>query len=103
MCYNKQTTIQIFDWVPPPIIWFICQTIVNYLNLVISVCVLNQFDGHWLLFDALNSTFIMSSKAKEEIHVRLSFKFLMDDDLGIYFELTSFHFFFVYITTIAHK
>ncbi len=88
-CYSKQTAIQIFGWVPPPIIWFICQTLVKYLNPIISVCVLNQFDGHWILFDALNSTIIMSSKTKEEINVRPSFEFLMDDDLGISFELTS--------------
>jgi hypothetical protein len=31
----------------------------------------------------------MSSKTKEEINVRPSFEFLMDDDLGISFELTS--------------
>jgi hypothetical protein len=40
----------------PLITWFICQTIVDYLNLVVSGCVLNQFVGYWLLLDALNST-----------------------------------------------
>ncbi len=89
MCYNRQTTIRVSGRVPPPITWFICQTMVDYLNHIFNACVLKQFAGHWLLFDGLNSTIIMSSKSKEEVNVRPSFEFLMDDDLGIFFELTS--------------
>jgi len=87
MCYSRQTAIRISDQVPPPITWFICQTMVDYLNHVISACVLKQFTAHWLLFDVLNSTIIMSFKSKEGVNVRPSFMFLMDDDLGIFFQV----------------
>jgi hypothetical protein len=46
MCYNIQTNVQMFARVPPPITWFICQTIVDYLNHVIFACILNQFTRH---------------------------------------------------------
>jgi hypothetical protein len=46
MCYNKQTNVQVSSCVPPPITWFICQIIVDYLNLVVSICILNQLVGH---------------------------------------------------------
>ncbi len=55
MCYNMQKNVRMSGLVPL-ITWFICQTIVDYLNLVVSGCVLNQFVGYWLLLDALNST-----------------------------------------------
>jgi len=87
MCYSRQITIQVSNQVPPPITWFICQTMVDYLNHVINDCVLKQFTGHWLLFNALNSTIIMSSKSKEEVNVRPSFEFFMDDDLGSFFQI----------------
>jgi len=41
------------------------------------------------LFDVLNSAIVMTYKAKEEVNVRPSFEFLMDDDLAIFFELAS--------------
>ncbi len=52
----------------------------DYLNPIISAYVLNQFASHWLLFDVLNSAIAMNYKAKEEVNVRPSFEFLMDDD-----------------------
>jgi hypothetical protein len=42
--------------------------------------VLNQSTSHLLLFNALNSAITMSFKAKEEVNVRPSFEFLMDDE-----------------------
>ncbi len=75
--------------VPPPITWFICQTIVDYLKHVVSVCILNQSIGHWLLLHALNSTISMSSKARDEMNLRPSFEFLMDDNIGLSLKLTT--------------
>ncbi len=40
--------------VPPPLIWYISQIIVDVLSLVVNACVLNQFRGHWLLFNVLS-------------------------------------------------
>ncbi len=89
MCYNRKTAIRIFSQVPPHTTWFICQTIVDYLSLVVSPYVLNQYTSQWLLFHALNFVITMSSIV-EKINVRPSFEFFLDDDLGIFFELTNF-------------
>ncbi len=56
LCYNRQTIMRITDCVPPPLTWHIFQIIVDVLSSIVSVCVLNQSCGHWLLFDALNVT-----------------------------------------------
>jgi hypothetical protein len=53
--------------VPPPLIWHICQIIVDYLGLVVSTYILNLFRGDCLLSDALNSTISTSRKFKDEI------------------------------------
>ncbi len=88
MCYSKQTNVQVSSCIPPPITWFICQIIINYLSLVVSTCVLNQPIGHCLLSNALNSTITMTSKAKDEMHLKHFFESLMDDDTGVFLELT---------------
>jgi uncharacterized membrane protein len=49
MCYNMQISVQMFAHVPFLITWFICQTMMDYLNLVVSICILNRLAGHWLL------------------------------------------------------
>jgi hypothetical protein len=54
--------------VPPPLTWHICHIIVDSLGLVVSVCILNQSRGHWLLNDALNSAISMSLKFRDEIY-----------------------------------
>jgi hypothetical protein len=38
-------------------VWVIVKAITSVLNLVVTICVMNQSQGHWLLSDAL-STFI---------------------------------------------
>jgi len=38
-------------------VWIIVKAITSVLNLVVTICVMNQSQGHWLLSDAL-STFI---------------------------------------------
>ncbi len=61
----------------------------DYLSPIVNACVLNQFVGHWLLSNTLNSTIIMSSKTKEKVNAEPSFESLMNDDSGISFELAS--------------
>ncbi len=51
--------------VPPPLIWYISQIIVDVLSLVVNACVLNQFRGHWLFSNVLNAIITMSLKLKE--------------------------------------
>jgi hypothetical protein len=40
--------------VTPPLTWHIYQFIVDTLGFVVSISILNQSKGHWLLNDALN-------------------------------------------------
>jgi len=87
MCYSKQIAIWVSSRVPSLNTWFICQTILDYLSLIVNVCVLNQFAG--LLFNALNFLIITSFKAKEEVNAKPYFKSLMDDDSRISFKLAS--------------
>jgi hypothetical protein len=76
----------------PLIIWFICQTIVDYLNPNFFTCILNQYVGHWLILDALNSAITMSYKVKDEMHLRLSFESFMDDVTIFFRKLTTLAF-----------
>jgi len=72
----------------PPITWFICKTIVDYSSLIVFTCVLNQSARHWLLSNALNSIITMTSKVRDEMHLRPSFEYLMDDDTKLFLRLT---------------
>jgi hypothetical protein len=54
--------------------------------------VLNQFHGHWLLFDALNVTITMSMKLKEKYGISLNLQDLIDDDYVVAQELSLFAF-----------
>jgi hypothetical protein len=73
--------------VPPPLTWHICHIIVAFLGLVVSACILNQFQGHWLLSDALNSTISMSLKFKDEID-SITFNNLMEEDGNVLYKLS---------------
>jgi hypothetical protein len=42
------------------------------------------------VLDALNSTITMSSKARDEMHLKPSFESFMNDDIGLYLELATF-------------
>jgi hypothetical protein len=53
--------------------------IVDYLRLVVIVCVLNQSSGRWLLYDALNFFITWSLKMKEKTRIQTTFDPLMDD------------------------
>ncbi len=66
-CYSSQTVVCVSSWIIPIITWHICQTIVDCLALIATICVLNQSKGHWVVSDALNSAITISSKLKEEI------------------------------------
>jgi hypothetical protein len=59
--------------VPPPLFWHISQINVNILSLDVFTCVLNQFRGHWLLYDALNFAISICLKLKEEYAISCSF------------------------------
>jgi hypothetical protein len=50
LSYNKQDTIKISGKVPSLFTWHISQRIVDYFYLVVSACVLNQSNSHWLLY-----------------------------------------------------
>ncbi len=89
MCYNSQTNVRLSSHVPFLMTWFIRQTIVDCLSLSVFACVLNQSIGHRSLLDALNFAITMSFKARDEMHLRPYFQSLMDDDIGLFLELTT--------------
>jgi hypothetical protein len=60
------------------------------LSLVVIACVVNQFNNHWLLFDALQSTITMCLKFKEEIANPSTLVSLIDDGSRIALELSLF-------------
>ncbi len=90
MCYNRQINVRMSSHVLPHVTWFICQTIIDCLNLVVFICILNQYTIHWLLLNALNYAIIVSFKAKDEMHLKPSFESLMDDDIGLSLKLITF-------------
>jgi hypothetical protein len=73
--------------VPPPLTWHICHIIVDSFGHVVSVCILNQFKGHWLLNDALNSTISRRLKSKDEIDFA-TFDNLMKEDGNVVCEFS---------------
>jgi hypothetical protein len=54
-----------------------------FWSSIISVCLLNQYHGHWLLFDVLNATITMSLKLKEEFEISSNLQNFIDDDFVI--------------------
>jgi hypothetical protein len=54
--------------------------------------VLNQSHGHWLPFDALNVTIIMSLKLYKKYGISLNLQDLIDDDYVVVQELSLFAF-----------
>jgi hypothetical protein len=54
--------------------------------------VLNQSHGHWLPFDALNLTIIMSLKLYKKYGISLNLQDLIDDDYVVVQELSLFAF-----------
>jgi hypothetical protein len=86
-----QIKLQITSCVPPPFIWHRSQIIVNILLPIVTICILNQSRGHWLLSDALQTTISMSLKLKEEMNNFLvldllvkSNDFSLDIELGVF-------------------
>jgi hypothetical protein len=72
--------------VPPLLTWHIFYIIVNSFGPIVSTCISNQSMGHWLLFDALNSTISMSLKFKNEID-SATFDDLVDENENVVYEL----------------
>ncbi len=60
--------------------------IVDTFGPIVFVCIPNQFKGHWLLSDALNSAISMSLKFKDEIDFA-TFDNLMEENANVVFEL----------------
>ncbi len=52
-----------------------------------NACALNQFHGHWLLFDALNATIILNLKLKE-FGISFSLEDSINDDSIVALELS---------------
>ncbi len=78
--YNRQIVMRDTSRMFPPLTWQISHIIVGCLSPIVSMCVLNQSHGHWLLSDALHFAISMSLRIKEENQILPSFKTLMDDD-----------------------
>jgi hypothetical protein len=57
------------------------------LFLIITISILNQSKGHWLLSDALHVTISKSLKRKEKMNLLPILDILIDDDLGVDIEL----------------
>jgi hypothetical protein len=72
---------------PPPLTWHIRHIIVDSFGHVVFVCILNQFKGHWLLSDALDSTISMNLKFRDEIDFA-TFDNLMEEDENVVCELS---------------
>jgi hypothetical protein len=60
---------------------------VDCISPIVNSCVLNQYNIHWVLSDALHSTITMCLKCKEEATNPLAQISLIDDDSAIAFEL----------------
>jgi len=54
--------MKITGFVPPLLTWHISQIIIDVLSSVVSAYVLNQYHGHWLLFDVLNAIITLNLK-----------------------------------------
>jgi hypothetical protein len=65
-CYSKQSFVRMTIKVPPPLTWHICQIVIDCSFFVVTTCILNQFEGHWLLSDAFHFAISMSLKLREE-------------------------------------
>jgi len=55
-CYNKKNVIKINGKVPPIFTWHISKIIMHAISPIVSACVLNQFNEHWLFSNTLPST-----------------------------------------------
>jgi hypothetical protein len=63
------------------------QTIIDILFLIVTISILNQSKGHWLLSDALHVNISKSLKLKEKMNHLPILDILIDDDLGVDIEL----------------
>jgi hypothetical protein len=86
-CYNKQIAIQILAKFHLLLLNIFLKQLLICLFKIVIVCVLNQYGGHLLLSDVLNSTISISLKTRDEVEISPTFNNLMDDDYGIALEL----------------
>jgi hypothetical protein len=47
--------------------WAICNLVDKIMFLVVKQCILNQTQGYWLLFDALNATLLINVCMQNQI------------------------------------
>jgi hypothetical protein len=85
--YNKQIAIQFFGQVHLLLLDIFLKQLLICLFKIVIVCVLNQYSGHLLLSDVLNSTISISLKMRDKVEISPTLNNLMDDDYGIAFEL----------------
>jgi hypothetical protein len=87
LCYKRENSVKMIIQMPPLLTWHICQIIVDSFSPIVTTHVLNQFRGHWLLSDALNSTISIILKLKIELGNAFSFQTLMEKDFSVVHEL----------------
>jgi hypothetical protein len=85
-CYSKQVNVRVINHAPL-LSHDILQTIIDILFLIVTIFILNQSKGHWLLSDALHVTISTSLKLKEKMNSLPLLEILIDDDLGVDIEL----------------
>jgi hypothetical protein len=85
-CYRKQSLMRMMTRVPPPLTWHICRIVIDCFFFVVTICILNQYEGHWLLSGAFHFAISMSLRLRKEIKNAPSFQTLMEKDLGATFE-----------------
>jgi hypothetical protein len=47
--------------------WAVCNLVDKIMFLVVKQCILNQTQGYWLLFDALNATLLINVCMQNQI------------------------------------
>jgi hypothetical protein len=82
--YISQTIVHVYGQVPPSFTWHIPQTILDYLILVITVCIQNKSKlSHWFCKYALNFAITMSSKNILKIKIALTIDQVVDEEFGV--------------------
>lgn len=54
LCYGRQKTLNLHRVLKAQV-WGIVEAIITYLYPLMGACIMNQFKGHWLLFDSFNN------------------------------------------------
>ncbi len=60
LCDGRQKNLRLQGRVLDAHTWVVCKVVAKIMFLVVKQCILNQTQGYWLLFDALNVTLSLS-------------------------------------------